>query len=187
MNRVQRYLQESEYTKIGPGVKAAAAKVMESSEDVFLTIDNFMFETLSKGKHNNKIFRKRTSEDILKNGYYTGCSDVAILFASISRALGIPSKFVETFRDDWLENPEGKVMGHVYVDVFYEGSWKTYDPLHGFAKSDERGFIKARAPEKRYVKVASGLDHTKLYRSDNGELIRLSNTDDMRKFAKEFN
>ncbi|MBR9680607.1 MAG: transglutaminase domain-containing protein [Candidatus Altiarchaeota archaeon] len=182
MDESQKYLEEGVYTRLGPRVQTLASVVL-NSEDQLKELEHLIKSIPHNDYNKLEVFRKRTSDEILKDNYTTGCSDVAILFTSITRAMGIPAKFVETFRDDWLSNPKEGIQGHVYVDVFRNGIWQTYDPLHGRAVSDDNGYIKNHNRERRYVRVASGVDQAQLYDEKSGEEFQIINYGDMRDFA----
>lgn len=82
---------------------------------------------LTEGK--NDLFRKRTAEQILQNEYITGCTDAALAFITLSRALGIPARYVETIDRTWLQDGGENITGHVYVKVFDGNEWKVIDPM----------------------------------------------------------
>jgi len=73
----------------------------------------------SDKQHNQKlkdrIFRRRNLEQILQEGYYPTCSDVALLFYGLMRAQGIRCTHLEAFHEDYLF--ERSFHGHVFVRV----------------------------------------------------------------------
>ena len=64
---------------------------------------------------------------------YCGCADYAVVFASLTRACGIPTVFVKTLDVAWIYNYrlsgiEDSWSGHVFLEVFVDGHWKLLDP-----------------------------------------------------------
>jgi len=55
-------------------------------------------------QHNEEEFRKRTASEIVKSGYSIGCTDDALVFITLARQCGIPARYVETFKEDWIEH-----------------------------------------------------------------------------------
>lgn len=74
----------------------------------------------------DKIFRKRTLNQILQEGFYPTCSDIGVLFRGLMVAQGIPSAYVETFHEDYLLDKAFST--HAFVRVFTEDSSVLVDP-----------------------------------------------------------
>ena len=65
------------------------------------------------------IFRKRTLDQMLREGFFRTCSDIGLLFRGLMAAQGHPTSFLETFHEDYLF---GKSFhGHVFSRVFDKG------------------------------------------------------------------
>ncbi|UCD04387.1 MAG: transglutaminase domain-containing protein [Candidatus Woesearchaeota archaeon] len=111
----------------------------------------------------DQIYRKRTASDILDSGFVTGCTDKGLAFVTLTRALGIPTRFVDTFYEPWLMNlpksEDGKIHGHVFADVFIDGEWKTYEPIKGFTPKNKY-FLRDRG---KYVEIGKGLDFSEIF------------------------
>lgn len=67
----------------------------------------------------SRQFLQRDADQILKDGYLTGCHDDAILFLTFISNFDFDFEYIEAIDTRWLESPmeEKKVMGHVFVKV----------------------------------------------------------------------
>lgn len=74
-----------------------------------------------------------TANQVLKNGFSTGCTDSALVFAALCRAQGLPAQYIEALRRDWLTSNDGqaKILGHAFVKVKIVGDWYVADPAMG--------------------------------------------------------
>jgi len=132
------FLKEGSQTKI-------TAKIKEISDSIEGNDINFIFNLLEwvhnniaykarklpKGIEFNDIFRQRTGIQIIEDKYSSGCTDFALAFIPISRAKGIPTKYVECINKDYFSGDLQKVAGHVFAECFIEGKWRTVDPTAG--------------------------------------------------------
>lgn len=91
----------------------------------------------------------RTSADIIDSRIYTGCTDMGLAFAALSRAKGIPTVFVQTGRIDWIEmlvkdDPgKGFITGHILLEVLLsDQKWYLVDSTAGkiYLKYDRNNF-----------------------------------------------
>lgn len=115
-------------------------------------------------KHKAKVFRKRTASEILESGYVTGCTDTALAFIVLARELGVPTRYVETFDEDWLKDRNANgIGGHIFVDVFVNGNWRVYEPKTGFTRNNDYSMNGIE-----YVEVGKGLDFSEVYFKENG-------------------
>jgi hypothetical protein len=112
----------------------------ERIKEIADTLDGSLEEKISgildivsglKMKQENKddFFRKRTADQILGDGFVTGCTDVALASVALLRAAGISSKYVEAIDVAWLKNGGEHITGHVYVRVFDGSCWRMIDPI----------------------------------------------------------
>lgn len=128
---------------------------------------NFLHRWISylRRKHEQKVFRKRTASEILKSGYVTGCTDTALAFVVLAREMGIPTRYVETFDEQWVQdaNADGKQKkGHIFVDISTDGNWRAYEPIKGFTPNNEYVMN-----GRKYVEVGKGLDFSGVYIKDD--------------------
>lgn len=116
------YLQEGVLTKQTELIRSIANRFKGTNQEEalrnLLIFLNYEVE-VKRGVNDPKKFNK-TAEQILVSRQRTGCSDSAILFATIARAMGIPSMLVVTFDKGWREkivkgiDPE-VTEGHFFV------------------------------------------------------------------------
>lgn len=81
----------------------------------------------------NKYKFRRNAKEILESGFCTGCTDRAILFATIARQLDIPTTLLHTAEKSWIEkckNGEKPTIyqGHSFCECFFENKWILVDP-----------------------------------------------------------
>ena len=129
---MNKFLQESEQTKVTPQIKKLAEEFKE--QDSLKSILNTLFwidENIKMNRERTDVFRERTADQILSDKYSTGCTDYAILYIAISRAMGIPTKYVELLSIRWLESDEEKIQGHVIAEVLVDDKRLFVDPTHG--------------------------------------------------------
>jgi hypothetical protein len=159
------FLEEGEYTKRDFSIKFIAKQIKNSDKNKIPleNISNYLkrFEHL---RTKPIEFRKRQGRDVLISGYYNGCTDICLAFLVVARALGIPARYVETFQEEWLNNPDDKrIVGHVFADVKIDGKWKVYEPLRGFTPGDQYVL-----KEKPYREVGKGLDFSQVFIKEDG-------------------
>lgn len=132
----KKYLQEGQQTKITDTVNwhlkriGANTKIM-TQETIIQEITRYVLnlprikgyhegELKPKQKAENyklkdKIFRQRTATQILQEGLYPTCSDVAIVARTLLIARNIPTAYVETFHEDFLFGR--KIHTHSFLKI----------------------------------------------------------------------
>lgn len=91
----------------------------------------------------NSVFRKRTAKKILKDGFASGCTDYALVFVTLCRARGIPTKYVETIKCRWLEDTNSRtIYGHIFAECLINTKWVQIDPQRGtiYTRNNYNGF-----------------------------------------------
>lgn len=132
------YLGEGTLTKQTELIKFIAKRIIGSTdEEKIRNMFAFLNTEVPIKKSNDSRKFQKTAEEILNSRQRTGCSDSAILFCTMARAMGIPAMMVVTFDKDWRENiVKGKnvneTVGHFYSAVYLrdkedEGVWKLID------------------------------------------------------------
>lgn len=161
------FLEEGKFTRINEVIRAKSIELTSGKSDIekVSAISKFISSDFKMGPFDSHVFRKRTASEIYDSKYITGCSDTALVFIVLSRASGIPTKYVETLLEDWLagKTPAIPVEGHIFVDVKLNGKWFAYEPLRGFTPNDKyilRG--------NNYVEVGKGLDFSEIYLKTGG-------------------
>ncbi len=76
---------------------------------------------------------KRTAKEIWESGFATGCTDYALVFATLARQLGWPTTFLNTAELGWLQrllNGENSNFhyGHSFCECYFENRWMLVDP-----------------------------------------------------------
>jgi transglutaminase-like putative cysteine protease len=158
------FLEEGEYTARTDLVRSVAEELKESTRTPWGVVSGYVVGLRHDNSDKGNIFRKRTASEILESGYVTGCTDTALAFIVLARELGIPTRYVETFDADWLQDTNANgIQGHIFVDVLADGQWRAYEPKKGFTK-DNNYTMNGR----RYVEVGKGLDFSGVYIKENG-------------------
>lgn len=160
------FLGEGEYTKKDEKISKIARELKKSNKNYLMAISNYVSGL--EYKPNNflgiNLFRGRSASTILKSRFVTGCTDNALAFIVLARELGIPTKYVETISEEWLQkNNSEKIQGHVFAEVFFDGIWRKYEPEKGF--TPHKDYI---INEKRYIEIGNGLDFSEVYLKENG-------------------
>ncbi len=148
----QEYLQGGEQTVVTERIQKAVEGISGSFEDkikgIFKIVANLRFDDRNK----KEVFRKRTADEIISDGYVVGCSDRALVMIALARALGFPAKYIETIDKKWLNTgTDPHLSGHVYVGVLHDGKWVVIDSNRG-------GRIGVNIEEDGRVVCAEGLD-----------------------------
>lgn len=130
-NEVEKYLSPSPQTQISPEVEKVVSGINGTVIEKVQKILDIGPSLVGSKEFDEKVFRKRTGVQILKDGYITGCIDAAILFTTLTRASGIPARYVETIDKEWLNNGGDSYKGHIYAQVYDESAkkWVWVDPM----------------------------------------------------------
>jgi len=181
------FLEEGNFTKRDDVIKRLADRLIYSNSNILESISDYIRkELMYDPTKKSEIFRQRTASEIIKSCSVTGCTDVGLTFIAISRELGIPTKYVETFEDKWLLNTTEMISGHIFVDVRINDLWHAYEPLNGFTKDNM--YITRFG---KFVEVGKGLDFSELYLKYNDgystESVCLQSLSQMRKLVASLN
>lgn len=146
----RHYLESGKQTIITPKIKEIAESFGKTFDEKIVDIFHFV-KTLKKDETNKiEIFRKRTADQIIDDGYITGCTDEGLVFIALARACGIPTKYIETMRTAGLEDLTNN-NGHIFVGIYKDDKgWKTIEP--------QNQIIDAIPSELGFTIVAEGLD-----------------------------
>ncbi|OGC48024.1 MAG: hypothetical protein A3A94_00105 [Candidatus Portnoybacteria bacterium RIFCSPLOWO2_01_FULL_43_11] len=127
-----QYLKSGHQTKITPEIKKIANSFTKDGFDLIFEILAWLHKNLRAEDNpeiKDKLFRKRTAQEIIKSGFVTGCTDWALAFIILARVKKIPTRYVEIIRRRWLE--EGKndfIEGHIFAEVYLNNHWYIIDP-----------------------------------------------------------
>ena len=174
------FLGQGRFTKIDDTVRYLARKIARRSDgnSSLRNISDYLREEMVFApKSKSAEFRKRSASEILISRHYTGCTDIALVFAILSRARGIPSRYVETFKEKWLNDKNARgIHGHIFVDILDGKEWRAYEPLRGFTKDGDYCLC-----GEKFSEVGKGLDFSEVYIKEDGvyrdEPVNLQNLD----------
>ncbi len=132
---MNKYIKGGEQTELTERIKNISEKLIGDGFDLVEGTLKWIHKNL-KTKNDpelkNKIFRTRTADQIIKDGFVTGCTDSALVFLALIRAKGVPAKYVETIRRRWLEvGDDDFIEGHIFSEVYINGKWYIIDPAEG--------------------------------------------------------
>lgn len=134
----QDFLKEGEQTKITENISKIASGFTGENFDLIAQILKWIHKNLksnSDKETKEKVFRKRTADQIIQDGFTTGCTDIALAFIVLARAKEIPTKYVEAIRNKWMEaGDENFIEGHVFAEVFLNSEWRIIDPAEACMK-----------------------------------------------------
>ncbi|MBN1169379.1 transglutaminase domain-containing protein [Candidatus Woesebacteria bacterium] len=128
-SEVAHFKESGEQSCITPEIQNIAGKikgnVIEKSKAILEIMSHLKYTGFDP-----EIFRKRTAEEIIKDGFVTGCTDSAVVFVTIARACGLSAKYVETLDTKWLKGNDQDIVGHQYAKVYDEknNKWFWVDP-----------------------------------------------------------
>lgn len=122
------YLKSGRQTEITKRIEELVSGIEGSVEERIKQILDIVGKLSYKKENKDEVFRKRTADQILADGYVTGCTDKALVFIVLARALTIPAKYIETIDNEWLEKGGDSINGHVYAGVFCDERWRIVDP-----------------------------------------------------------
>jgi hypothetical protein len=158
------FLEEGKYTARANLVRNISEELKQSTRTLWDAVSRYIANLKQDNSDKGDVFRKRTASEILESGYVTGCTDTALAFIVLARELGIPTKYVETFDEQGLQDTNAKrIQGHIFVDILVDGQWKAYEPKKGFT-GDNNYSMNGR----RYIEVGKGLDFSEVYIKENG-------------------
>lgn len=128
MKNTSRWLKEGEQTKATTRVLKIAKKFKGKDIDSVVQILEWIQDNIKKTKSKNviKILRRRTADQIIKDGFSTGCGDYTLVFVALARAKKIPTKYVEAMSMKWKKGQS--LQGHTWAEVFVDNKWIVVDP-----------------------------------------------------------
>jgi hypothetical protein len=159
------YLGEGEFTTQGDAVRYASSQI--KGKYIPEGVNEFVKHLAFRPEEKNKLFRKRTSDDIIKDGFVTGCTDSALVFCALLRIKRVPAAYVETLGENFLENEIPVINGHVFSDFYKGGIWIPFNPRNGRTiKLDKTYLFLPNSKDRRYIEKGRGLDFSELYLED---------------------
>jgi len=132
---VSPWLEGGKQSRVTPFISQLAGNLRGENrrESLYNAMDYVWREFSYDGWLNSAAF-SRTSEDIFQSGILGGCSDFALVQATLFRAVGVPSRIVMTANADWMLNFRTNKMsmgeGHSFIEVYLEDRWYLVDPTY---------------------------------------------------------
>lgn len=133
----EKYLSQGELTKLTDKVKKEIENIDSNAidEEKVINIMRWMNKTTQRESNSRdpKKFNK-SAEEILEAKLRTGCSDSAVLYSTVARALGIPTMQIQSLDIDWAKKVKNNeeidgLYGHFYCASYLEtmpGKFKWY-------------------------------------------------------------
>jgi len=149
---IKIWLKEGKQSKITKLIKKLVSKFSGNDFEKIGGILNWMDKNLKRCEDYKKvlkIFARRNVDQVLEDGFTTGCHDNALVFATLCRAVGIPAKYIMGI--DKL-NPKNK--GHCVVEVYINKDWIIVDQN---SKTISLDIKRSDFYKKNYI-VGKGLD-----------------------------
>jgi len=179
MKQPSFYLGEGKFTQKGPISRDIASQI--TGKYPIDGIDEFV-KSLPYAERKN-LFRKRDSDQIIKDGFVRGCTDSGLVFITLARIKGFPAAYVETLEEGFLQEPtRNTVEGHIFADVYSDSAWIPYNPGHG--RTEKEGKIYLFKNRRKYVEMARGLDFSELFVGGESKPIELATVDQIRQLAQ---
>lgn len=134
----QNFLKQGDQTQITDNMLKIVNEFSEHDLDLIVRIIKWIHKNLKPNNDKevkNRVFRQRTADQIIKDGYTTGCTDIGLVFITLARAKSVPTKYIEAIRRKWLESDdEDFIEGHVFAEVYIDGKWYIIDPTEACLK-----------------------------------------------------
>ncbi len=156
---LEYYLGEGKFTCKGDACIAAANKI--TGEYRIMEINKYIESLETKKK---RWWRKRrTADKIIRDGFVTDSVDQALVFVTLARMEKFPTAYVETVSEDFLEDPDSRVLDRrVFVDIYQLHQWVPCDPVHGRVSKKEKTYF-SEPDNKRYIEIGRGLDFSEIH------------------------
>ena len=91
---MEEFLKSGKQTGVTDKIKDIANSVEGDGFEFLIKLLRWINKSIKyptpEGIEKNDIFRARTADQIIKDGFATGCSDFALIYIAIARAKGIP-------------------------------------------------------------------------------------------------
>lgn len=151
---MEEFLQAGKQTQITSRIKEITDAIVGVDYEFILKLLKWINKNIRypapEGVEKNDVFRLRTADQIVKDGFATGCTDFALVFIAVARAKGVPTRYVEAIAKDYFSDDPDKVRGHIFAECYINGDWWGVDPM--------AGNLKAGIKYPGYVVYGRGLD-----------------------------
>ncbi|MFB6075916.1 MAG: transglutaminase family protein [Candidatus Aenigmatarchaeota archaeon] len=91
--------------------------------------NNLKYPKGEKGKEGfEEEFMKRDVSEIVNSGYVRGCTDISIVFVTLARLNGIPTKWLYLVDSRLILEGNISYAGHGIARCFFDNEWHLVDP-----------------------------------------------------------
>jgi transglutaminase-like putative cysteine protease len=115
-------------------VDVAAGLDANTRRERMLKAVDFVWEYFEYDNREAHLSFTRTADQLFRNKVLGGCSDYALVQATLFRALNIPSRLVLTADVEWMgkykTNKLYMTRGHVFIEVYLEDAWYLVDTAY---------------------------------------------------------
>jgi transglutaminase-like putative cysteine protease len=130
------YLEQGEQTGVTDPLALNPLRVQADGIDHFAHIYRWLRNDFTYYRAGGKTIGNITVDELLEKRQLGGCHDFGLVFAAVVRELGYPAVVVESYSITWVkqyqEDKSGSLAGHVFVEVYSNGSWILVDPTNGW-------------------------------------------------------
>lgn len=131
---MDKYLTTGRQTQITSTIRGItdsfSATGFQLTFDILDWIEKNIEHRKFEGNEKAGYLHTRTAEQIIKDGFSTGCTDHALVLITFCRAKDLPTKYVELLNRDWLQGESlDPILGHVVGEVNIQGNWYYIDPI----------------------------------------------------------
>lgn len=86
MDLITKYLEPGKQTKVTPQIQQIANNFSGDVVNKSRQIIDYFGQRMRLTNFDEKLFRKRSADKIITDGFLTGCTDAAIVFVAVARA-----------------------------------------------------------------------------------------------------
>lgn len=165
---MDKFLEQGELTKFTDKVKQVADILKGEGLDYLFSVSEFIRDSLpsrlreiSSEELLNKHC-KRTADEIISEGWSLDCGDDAIVFVTLARLKGIPTKYIDCVEMKSFHLKPEDPDGHVFCTCEINNHSYMVDPRSGLNvrlhKPSDKG-IMYTMKDKYYVTVYQAIDN----------------------------
>ena len=138
---VSAWLESGKQSEVTPAISTVASQItgLNRRERLYKAIDYIHENFIYDNWYSDKAFT-RTADELFKSGTLGGCSNYALVAATLFRALEIPARMVLTANVDWMlayrKNNLLISTGHVFIEAYLEDCWCLVDPTYRIVFTD---------------------------------------------------
>ncbi|MFB0536478.1 MAG: transglutaminase family protein [Anaerolineae bacterium] len=136
----EQYLAQGEQTQISDPSVLDLLRAEEQSLAHLGDIYRWLKSEFTAYSAGGRTIGVATVDQLLAERRLGGCHDHALVYAAVVRELGYPALMIRTDSIAWVEQfqagEKGPHVGHVFVEVYWDGKWGLIDPTNGWYVED---------------------------------------------------